>query len=188
MENSTQWWDQLSILVELQVWSTNFLFLWKFSCVIWWFSGCCLVREGFAETGTWEGVWCLERESHRQWKDTLALLCLAMLCWFSLGVQSFAGLCWSLLHREKCANQVFIVFWLILLTSRDSCQFGLPKALRLLLDLASATNSYFVFTLGLDCQYADNEDWNHPKELLLNMSTASFFHKPSLFLYLWLVG
>ena len=46
-------------------WSGNLWFCWRFSCVMWWFSGNCRIRGHFAEADTREdvllstGMWCL---------------------------------------------------------------------------------------------------------------------------------
>jgi hypothetical protein len=55
---------------------------------------------------------------------------------------------------ERNAPKNFL-FWLILATSTDSCQFG--KALRLLRDQATATDLCLVFAIVLDGWYPDNE-------------------------------
>lgn len=57
--------------------------------------------------------------------------CIAMPCKAGLvfaGLASlpvFAGLPWSLLHREKLAKELLMaVFWLLRAASADSCRFG----------------------------------------------------------------
>lgn len=43
-------------LLSSSIWSGHFWFLCKLSCVMWYFSGCGLMRECFAEADTWEDV------------------------------------------------------------------------------------------------------------------------------------
>ena len=92
----------------------------------------------------------------------------------------FAGLHFSWLHREKSTKELWVAFYSASLkwNSRDlvePCRF---------LDQTVATNIYLVFAywtrlllliyvwyLGLDCWYTDNEVWNHLKQLLLNRCT-----------------
>ena len=90
----------------------------------------------------------------------------------------FTGLCWSSLHREKCTNELLMVFWRILATSTDVCQF--VGALWFLLSWAYVTDSCLVIAIGLNCWYPINQELNHPEELLQNRSTTSFSYKSSL--------
>ena len=56
---STEQWMLVRLpLSPLQDQSGNLWFLWKRSCIMWCFSGSCLVRGCFAEADTWEGMWC----------------------------------------------------------------------------------------------------------------------------------
>ncbi|EDM08705.1 similar to RIKEN cDNA 3110040N11, isoform CRA_b [Rattus norvegicus] len=77
---------------------------------------------------------------------------------------------------EKCTKELLVVSWLLLAASTNShklmepCSFPWIKPLLLI----------HVWCLLVDWT-ADNKDWNHPKELVLNMSTTSascFFPLP----------
>ena len=70
--------------------------------------------------------------------DTLALIGLP--CKPLLVV---TDLCWSSLHREKCAKELVVVFRPLLAASTDSCQFG--RTSQFLLDQPSAIDSCLVF-------------------------------------------
>ena len=97
--------------------------------------------------------------------------CIATPCHTSL---VFTGLHFV---RKKHANEIFVVFRLILSTSTDSCQFGVTLLFRL--NHACATDSCLVFAIELDYWYPDNEQWNCPKEVLLYRPKTLFSCQPS---------
>lgn len=65
-----------------------------------------------------------------------------------------------------------MVFQLILAIYSDLWQFS--AALNFLLDCATNSNSCLMYVIRQDCWYPDNEEWNHPEELLLNRSPTPF--------------
>jgi hypothetical protein len=129
--------------------------LWE---VTWYFYRSCLVRGCFADADTWEDMSCLERV-YTDNKRSL-LHCYSLQC--------FTRLHLSWLQVKKHTKELLVAFQLLLAAFSDSSWFS--RALWFLLDQAAATDWCLVFAIMLDCWYPDNEDWNCPKELLLNRS------------------
>lgn len=65
-----------------------------------------------------------------------------------------------------------MVFQMILAIYCDLWQSS--PALKFLLEHATTSNSCLMYVIRRDCWYTDNEEWNHPKELLLNRSPTPF--------------
>jgi hypothetical protein len=99
----------------------------------------------------------------------------------------FTDLPLSWLCREKYIKELSVVFWLLLLTSLNSCLFG--WALQFLLDQDTATGSssgfsnftglwllICVWCFVLDCWYPDSEDWIAPKKVHLNRTASPLCH------------
>lgn len=104
-------WPSTSTIQPLSssAWNGHFWFLCKLSCVVWYFSGCGLMRECFADTDTWEDV----SEVLKEYKWTPLLHHLAdptspgnpaascrfhtlVLIWWSLTASSVSNCCyWS---------------------------------------------------------------------------------------------
>ena len=82
-------------------------------------------------------------------------------------------------------SQVFSDLYCIERHSRELLAFqlvlvppNLAEVWLFLLDLATAAYLCLVTLFELDCWYPDNEDWNHPKKLLLNrfISFCPIYH------------
>jgi hypothetical protein len=169
------------LLVSLETKLCPVTFFWRLSCE--------RVHGVFLEAVLWEDVlfkrtpermFCWSRHLRRYlmfeknrsriprpWKDALALLNLAVLHWTSLVMQCFADLHWSSLCREKHANELHMVFWLILATSAD-----------LWLSVESSHCYWFMFGVYY-CIGLTMKSEITPKELLLNSSTPPLSYKPS---------
>lgn len=167
----------------------NFWFLWRLSYAILCFSGICLMRRCFPEADMWEDFLLrqtLER-MHDLWKgykynptNGEQQPCIGLPCNVSL---FFTNLWLSWLSREIHAKELLVIFWLLLAASTDLFQFS--GALRYILDPGVATDLYLVLAnyigllllicvwyFGLGFWNSDNEDWNGPRELLLNQCTS----------------
>ena len=166
-----------------KLWEWKFLVSSKPCWVMWCLSVSCLMREHVMFC--WKPIpertlnMMFRKNRHGTSPQTVGGgSCIAMLCSTSLSISGpLSGplvFCWSSLHREKCAKELLLGFWLILAASADLCWFD--RALQFLLDFAATANSCLVLTIGLDCCYPDHKEWSHPKALQLNSSTAPFFY------------
>lgn len=89
-------------------------------------------------------------------------------------------LCWSSLCWEKQGRELLLAFCLVQVAPTDSCQFhkGLAVAAVLchhcwlVFGATTELACWHLHITELHCWYPDNEDWNHPKELLLNRSPS----------------
>lgn len=90
------------------------------------------------------------------------------ICWH---LMVFTLLWWSSFHRKKRAKELFLVFWLILSTSTDLCQWGRPA-----ISVGVSHHYWFVFRVLLltGLRVSSQIKWILPKKLLLNKSTNPF--------------
>ena len=143
-------------------WDGSSWFLWRLSCVMWCFSGICLMRGCFCWGRHLRGLGKLGKNisiTQQIGKDTLALVLLAVLCWSSL---IFSCLDFTEKNTPKNFSWYSSTFFPLLRT-----QFG--RASRFL----RSDCYWFMFgVLDWTADILTMKVGTAPKELLLDRSTS----------------